>query len=319
MSGVNCCGKCRGPCLAQIIEKEQQNMGKNSSRRARILEAAKKAANKTLQPQPEPVVTTTPVEEERSNVLLLPDKGKTHVVQIFRDSQTEYPQLYMDVFITQPFSEILMAEMFAKAACRKAKSIDEADLVVFTGGPDVAGPLYGVKKEDCHTTCNFNKERDDSDMKFYAEALKKRVPMLGICRGAQFLHAMNNGVIYQHVDGHRGDHPVTTFDNLMFTVSSTHHQMCMKNDRMEVLAVAHKSKERWLNKRESEVGNNHDDVEAFFYPATACLGFQGHPEYHGVQTFTKWVMTMIQDKIKHSPSIQTEGRFYRLKQNVIIK
>ena len=70
-------------------------------------------------------------------------------VTIIRDSKIDYPELWMEVFIgpgpeseRQPFKEF-----FAKARCTEATTPDEADLVVFVGGPDVNPALYGADRD----------------------------------------------------------------------------------------------------------------------------------------------------------------------------
>jgi gamma-glutamyl-gamma-aminobutyrate hydrolase PuuD len=274
--------------------------------------AAKKAAKENGGPQPEP--------EVKNAILALPSPPKTHEVQILRDCTVEFPQLYMDVWIGEPEAELMLGEMFARAACRKAKSLDKADLVVFTGGADVSPVLYGETLKDMHETVHCRKDRDDRDMQLYADALQMRIPMLGICRGAQFLHVMNKGRLYQHVDGHRGEHSIKTMDNLNIDrVTSTHHQTVMRNNRMVVLAIARQSTVRWVNKKVNEQSITSDDIEAFFYPKTMCLGFQGHPEYRGVSRYTGWCLQQIEDQIKHNPRVKSENGFYRVQREIEIR
>jgi gamma-glutamyl-gamma-aminobutyrate hydrolase PuuD len=283
----------------------------NASRRARLAVAqAKKDAKAKGSPQPEP--------EVKNAILLAPPK-KTHGVQIFRDCTVDFPQLYLDVWISEPTSELMLGEMFGRAACRKAKTLDKADLVVFTGGADVSPELYGEKLTDAHPKTRFNKSRDNRDMQLYADALQMRIPMVGICRGAQFLHVMNGGKLYQDVDGHQTSHSIRTADNLTIdAVTSTHHQMVMSNDRMVVLATARQSTERWIDKRVSERSAKHDDIEAFLYPETLCLGIQGHPEYRGVSRFTGWCLQQIEDKIKHNHHVKNENGVIRIQKKIEI-
>lgn len=76
----------------------------------------------------------------------------------------------------------------------------KADLVVFTGGQDVTPSLY---KDSPHKTTYAHAERDLNELKIYAMACKQGIPKLGICRGSQFLTAIQpNGFLIQHISGH---------------------------------------------------------------------------------------------------------------------
>jgi GMP synthase-like glutamine amidotransferase len=182
------------------------------------------------------------------------EEVKVRKVTLVKDTTLTYPVLCLKVFV-QPDpavgakqDEARYAKMFARAQCRRAESVLEADLVVFSGGSDVDPQLYGEKP---HKSTFFDAKRDDIDMRLYLMCLENGIPMLGICRGAQFLHVMNGGKLFQDVDGHNGSHSMHDIMNNKHIekVSSCHHQMVMPNvsNGMEIIATASKSKERWAN------------------------------------------------------------------------
>ena len=236
-------------------------------------------------------------------------------VQIIKDSVLTFPQLYLEVLVIgDDFEQQAFAPLFARAMCSRAKSIETADLVVFTGGVDVDPALYGAKPHPL--TERPDPARDQADIEAYAKCLHLGVPMLGICRGAQFLCVMNGGKLYQHVDNHNGNHVMWDLRNKMMLekVSSVHHQMVMADvsNGMEIIATASKARVRHIdaNKR---VEGTQADVEAFFYPDTACIGIQGHPEYQGYNHFAKWSMDLIEDLICENPRIGMSKGYRRLK------
>lgn len=153
----------------------------------------------------------------------------------------------------------------------------ESEVVVFTGGSDVNPVLYG---QTFHPYTRTDLNRDEDDIKCYTRNLYK--PKLGICRGAQFLHVMNGGTLYQDVDNHaiRGRHLLTCKSTgKEWEVTSTHHQM-MRPDAGVVVGVA----------KETSYADTHVgyelvreeivfDVEVVFHPKAMC--FQPHPEFHG--------------------------------------
>ena len=128
---------------------------------------------------------------------------------------------------------------------------DETQLVVFSGGEDVG----------------TNPDRDAHEAMVYAEALDRGIPMVGICRGAQFLHVMNGGVLHQHVEGHLGGHSITTHKGNRIPVTSTHHQMLKMEGSFPYQLLA------WA----SIVGPK--DPEVVHYPDTNVLCVQFHPEF----------------------------------------
>lgn len=238
---------------------------------------------------------------------------------IHRDMLMTVPQLYMEVFVVGDASEeAAFAEMFVRAECFKASSVETADLVVFTGGEDVNPALYGKNR---HESTMFHSARDEEDMLIYEKCLKLGIPMFGVCRGAQFLHVMNGGALYQDVDHHNGKHQM--YDRrarqVIQNVSSVHHQMCRPNPEggMEILGTSYaRSKTRWIDDKVCETGNT-DDIEAFWYPDTICFGVQGHPEYRGYSEFTKWTLNMIEHLFVHNPDIALIDRTRRLKPDLI--
>lgn len=162
-------------------------------------------------------------------------------------------------------------------------NLDDADLVQFTGGEDVSPHLYG---QDAHPYTGFNTQRDVEEERIYLDALKKDKPMVGICRGGQFLNVMNGGDMYQHVNNHalRGTHVMKCIrSSKEIEVSSTHHQMMRPNDKGEILGIANLATFRHIV-RDGEVVNvlpeeeYSPDIEIVYYADTRSLCFQPHPE-----------------------------------------
>lgn len=59
-------------------------------------------------------------------------------------------------------------------------SIQEADLVIFTGGSDVNPAAYGERQ---HATTEINKNRDITEAVAFVTAIINKKPILSICRG----------------------------------------------------------------------------------------------------------------------------------------
>lgn len=223
-----------------------------------------------------------------------------HRITLMPDHLLAYPELWLEVYVAgSKHEETQFAQMFVRARCKRAASPEEADVVVFTGGPDVEPIFYG---EIAHRSTSVSQHRDTEDIELYRFCVDKGIPMLGVCRGAQFLHVMNGGKLFQDLDGHYGDHAIVDLKTkeIIKEVSSVHHQACRPNPlgRMHILATANKSRYRVRDVNElghkKEVGSN-ADIEAFFYPDTCCLGVQGHPEYRGYNAYAIWCLKQIEE------------------------
>ena len=240
-------------------------------------------------------------------------------VTVIRDSSLHIPELYLEVYVVGDEGEQrAFAEMFVKAKCRKAFSVDTADLVVFTGGEDV-DPIY--YNESRHSTTYSSLKRDKHDIDVYKECLEKGIPMFGVCRGAQFLAVMNGCKLFQHVDNHTGDHSMWDVQagQLIDNVSSVHHQMVRipeDNPDFKLLGTSKESRIRWKNKTDKQEGNN-TDVEAFFFTDVCAFGVQGHPEYKGYFKFQQWCFQQMKDLIVQNPDIAIEKGHYRIKPEVL--
>lgn len=162
-------------------------------------------------------------------------------------------------------------------------TIEEADLVIFTGGEDITPMMYG---EQQHITTEVNKNRDLREAVAYVKAISLNKPVLAICRGSQFVTVMNGGKLIQNVHNHaqsRG-HMITDGE-VSLRVTSTHHQMMfpfnLNEDDYKLIAW---SRNRISDAYETGFGlYSKEQVpvepEVVYYPKTNTLAVQYHPEY----------------------------------------
>lgn len=175
--------------------------------------------------------------------------------------------------------------LFKKFDFELTDHIDKASLVVFTGGADVSPNLYG----DAQHPATWNSPyRDLQEQQLYLMARESGTPMVGICRGAQFLNVMNGGRMYQDVGSHAIAHGHTLVDvenGQEVLVTSTHHQMMMPHESAKVVAIARQGSFReWVQDcaiQREEVSL--EDYEVLFYEKSKSLCFQPHPEFVGAK------------------------------------
>lgn len=172
-----------------------------------------------------------------------------------------------------------------KLGCDGAKGVEDADVILFTGGEDVDPHLYG---EVPLAKTHYSKLRDEREQKIFDRALELGIPMVGICRGGQFLNVMNKGKMWQHVSCHTRNHlmrievpPFNKGKRRTIEVTSTHHQMMIPTDEAIILGTAMEALEKdCVGYTKIGKDENDPDTEVVLYEDTHCLCFQPHPEFN---------------------------------------
>lgn len=191
-------------------------------------------------------------------------------------------------------------QLMAEAGFERATTVEDADVVVFIGGADINPALYGEKPMN---VTSFSQGRDDDEVAVYYKAQGLGKIMFGICRGAQFLHAMNGGKLWQHVEGHGGaDHDVYDIEeDVLVKANSYHHQMLMDSDDLKIIAVCNEQVSRrflahdTVHHLNAEDPTDHEiEIEAGAYEDKKIFFVQGHPEV-GTPLYRSWCMTKLHD------------------------
>lgn len=159
-------------------------------------------------------------------------------------------------------------------------NIADADLVLFTGGEDVDPSMYG---ESTNPRTYSNLRRDEKEKKIFDEAFRLGKYCLGICRGSQFLCVMSGGKLVQHQENPLYIHNISTYDDKIIPISSTHHQAQfpynLPKNKFKMIAWT-----KGISKmhQDGDTDEMHlplnKEAEIVFYKDTKCLGIQGHPE-----------------------------------------
>jgi len=188
---------------------------------------------------------------------------------------------------------------------------NDVDFALFTGGADVNPGLYGEER-GYYTRTNPN--RDMLDLQKFQEAKNNKLPIVGICRGSQFITVMAGGKLIQHVTGHAigGTHEIETFDGKKLWITSTHHQMMYPWDVKNHYILAHtfNISDTYLNGNNEEIFPNIEhyktgkvvkplitEPEIVYYPDINALCIQGHPEYSNCPEETKEYVKFLVTKL----------------------
>lgn len=165
---------------------------------------------------------------------------------------------------------------------RIVKNIKDADIVMYTGGADINPALYSEK---VHPTTSYYSSRDDMEVEAFKQ-IPKGALIIGVCRGAQLLTALNGGKLIQHVTNHTGgSHDITTIEGEVMSVTSCHHQMMwlkdLPEDSYELLAWSTEPRSTiyCMGEGPIKVPDDFKEPEIVYYPNINALCIQGHPEW----------------------------------------
>jgi len=159
-------------------------------------------------------------------------------------------------------------------------TIEEATLVVFTGGEDVTPSIYHAKK---HPQTTNNLYRDNSEMEVFNRAKVLNLPMVGICRGAQLICCLSGGSLVQHQENPLYVHNIKTYDEQTIPITSTHHQAMypysLQSKDYQLLGWTKGISKFHENGDQREMQLLHDkEAEIVYFHNSNALCIQGHPE-----------------------------------------
>lgn len=138
-------------------------------------------------------------------------------------------------------------------------------LIVLTGGNDIT-IAQSIQKTDPLNVC-----RDETECAVLEYALKSEVPVIGVCRGMQFIHAYFGGELNTRI-GHVGTlHEILCrnpfSDNMVWTNTkvNSYHNYCISEPLFESFVPIAKC-----------ISDN--SIEAFIHRNLPIMGVMWHPE-----------------------------------------
>jgi len=201
-----------------------------------------------------------------------------------------------------PFDELFFYKQDASQV-----GFEGADAFLLWGGTDIHPSYYGQNPNKYSGAPPSPSHRDQWEWKAMQYCKAKGIPIIGVCRGAQFLCAFAGGKLIQHCDGHNsGHHSVLDVADEYYYVSSSHHQMMdVYGTRHEMVAWSAPAKSSLYYGETSQTPDHiakglsagtWAEPEVVFFPEVNGLAIQGHPEW--VEKDSKFVtktLSYIQD------------------------
>lgn len=166
--------------------------------------------------------------------------------------------------------------------------MEDADVVLLTGGEDINPSIYGDK---VGKNTYFSNERDIYEIKEAKKAIELGKVIFGTCRGAQLMCGLAGGKLIQDMN-HNYNHTVTLYDGSVINTNSLHHQMqypyTIPSNEYYIMGYSEGLSKYHLDGNNKEMvlpiirNSNDDEVvvepEIIYYKKFKCLGFQMHPE-----------------------------------------
>ena len=162
--------------------------------------------------------------------------------------------------------------------------LDRVDGLLFTGGQDVDPALYA--QAPCPELGTLCPERDRLEAALLPLALGRDLPILGICRGLQFINAALGGTLWQDLPTqhpssvpHRWNDPENEIAHPVRLTAGTPLRELLDTDLLPVNSHHHQAI-RDLAPCLQEMARSEDGlIEAFHHPGMRFLwAVQWHPE-----------------------------------------
>ena len=166
-----------------------------------------------------------------------------------------------------------------------SRLVDMCDGILLTGGHDVSPEIYGEEPLDGKVSCC--RERDNMEKLVLEDVMKEGKPILGICRGIQFINAVRGGTLYQDLPSQHPSqiehHQTPPYDIPVHDViisRSTPLYECLGTDRISVNSYHHQAVKAVAPELEIMAESEDGIVEALYKPFYSFLwAVQWHPEF----------------------------------------
>ncbi|MCL4477606.1 MAG: gamma-glutamyl-gamma-aminobutyrate hydrolase family protein [Deltaproteobacteria bacterium] len=177
--------------------------------------------------------------------------------------------------------------VYTKAVTAMVKRID--GLVITGGGFDIPPSMYG---ENNIYNLKTNPERTGFESQLLMEALKRHIPVLGVCGGMQLINVISGGSLYQdiktqipHALNHSsGEHEINIEQNTLLysiinnqniLINTSHHQSVKEPGNGVIISA----------KSSDGVA---EAIELSYYPDV--VGVQWHPERIQDNSVYEWLV-----------------------------
>lgn len=157
-------------------------------------------------------------------------KNKPLTIGISKLDTTEHYSYY-GKYIEAADSTAILVDLYHTSTDSGMMLFKDCDALLLCGGPDIYPGWYG-KEYDTSSCGEFDRRRDTLEMALFNEALRRKIPVLGICRGQQLINVALGGTLFRDIPTqypnaitHRCDNPDSCFHAVYVSDSSMLHKI----------------------------------------------------------------------------------------------
>lgn len=170
--------------------------------------------------------------------------------------------------------------MFDKVEVVNTPEELDTGVLLLHGGEDISPTIYNHKvSRYCNATDKLS-NRDIKELALIKRAVELDMPIIGICRGAQLLCAVDGGHLVQDILGHTHKHLVQTPEGLSLGYSnSAHHQMMQPRKSNTNIVLGEVAGTIHGFDQHDKLREYPSAIEVVYFGKLNALAIQGHPEW----------------------------------------
>lgn len=211
--------------------------------------------------------------------------NKEITIAISKGSGSEHYTKYND-WIKGGNQDIKIIDLYKMSFQDAIKAMDTCSGLVLSGGPDVHPDRYGRASDTA--MCQIDLRRDTLEFSLIEIAMRKKVPILAICRGEQIFNVAFGGSLYVDIPtelkskiAHRCDNPDSCFHAVKIDTTSLLYYVCQVNGG-EVNTNHHQGVDKLANPFKASAFSEDGLIEAYEWKVPSglppFLAVQWHPE-----------------------------------------
>ncbi len=151
--------------------------------------------------------------------------------------------------------------------------------IILTGGEDINPKLYGENIE----WPNISPLRDETEKRMLEIAVARRIPVLGICRGMQFINVFFGGKLVKNIT-----EEITSSHEpgKEHSINLAEERIISKTGKTEMMVNSFHSQAVTTHTLSSSlkmfaIAQEHGIIEGIYHPSLPIAGIQWHPERDG--------------------------------------
>lgn len=181
-------------------------------------------------------------------------------------------------------SDIEVIDLWSMKYDAALKAISEADGLILSGGPDVHPGNFGRAADTAQ--CSIDLYRDTLEFELIKYAIKREIPILGICRGLQILNVALGGSLIVDIPSEVINYTVHQIDSgdAYHQIKIAEHSIIYNNiglNEFEVNSNHHQAINKLSDQLIATAYTSDNIIEAFEYKDKSkpfLLAVQWHPE-----------------------------------------